>query len=95
MFYYDDKIGMYHIKYKDNADACPHCFEGDCMRAADNLCDFPVGQNLTCDAMICKVHSHEVNRAIHYCSAHAPIYKDFVESGNLEKALSSNIVNIF
>lgn len=51
----------------------PHC--ADCAWVADNLCDYPVGNDKTCDRKICHQHSNCVGENMHYCDVHFAMYK--------------------
>ncbi len=53
-------------------DLGPHCC--DCADAADNLCDYPIGGDKTCDRLICHEHSNTVAKNMHYCDAHHEIW---------------------
>jgi len=50
----------------------PICRE--CGNLADNLCDFPIGADKTCDGRLCEHHSLLVMENTHYCPAHAKEY---------------------
>lgn len=63
----------------------PHCV--DCGAVADVLCDFPVGKGKTCDRTICEHCAHLVAENTDYCEQHARIWREFKESGSLEKEL--------
>lgn len=54
------------------------------------LCDYPVGDNKTCDKRLCEEHAYEIAPEIHYCSAHYDEWKKFVNSGGV-KAWLKNI----
>lgn len=56
-------------------DLGPHC--ADCTRPAENLCDYPVGDGLTCDRSICRDHGATVGPDIHYCTAHMAMWEEF------------------
>ena len=56
----------------------PHC--ADCG-GGDNLCDYPVGKNKTCDRSICKFDSNEVGPNLHYCNTHFGMWTKYRESG--------------
>lgn len=68
-------------------DLGPHC--ADCGDAGDNLCDFPVGVNKTCDRSICEHHSHEVAPNVHYCDHHFAEWQAFRDSGGVKKVLAN------
>lgn len=46
----------------------PHC--RSCAAVSTLLCDFPVGNDKTCDAPMCVWHGTEVAPDIHYCGGH-------------------------
>lgn len=50
----------------------PHC--SDCLAPAENLCDYPISKNKTCNRKVCHQHSHEIHTNHHYCSAHFQEY---------------------
>lgn len=58
-----------------NGDFGAHCH--GCAAPSDNLCDYPVGEGLTCDRPLCEDHSYEVGRDMHYCEAHHGKWKAF------------------
>lgn len=62
-----------------------HCSE--CGSQANVLCDFPVGKGKTCDKKLCELCSHLVAENTDYCESHARIWREFKESGSLEKEL--------
>ena len=70
-------------------DDLPLCTECGC--AADNLCDYPVGEGKTCDRDICDDHSHEIADNLHYCAAHYAMWRQFVESDGVSKQLENVI----
>jgi len=53
----------------------------ECGFESDYLCDYPVGNNKTCDALLCEKHAKEVGVNIHYCPGHYKEHQDFIESG--------------
>lgn len=65
----------------------PHCAE--CQGLAENLCDYPVGKEKTCDRHICRQHSNEISPNLHYCTAHFIMWKDFKLSGGVKKELEN------
>lgn len=46
----------------------------ECGHLAENLCDFPIGGDKTCDAAICERHSLLAMENTHYCPPHAKEY---------------------
>lgn len=63
----------------------------DCGFVADNLCDFPVGEEKTCDRNICSKHSNEVSPNVHYCDAHYREWRRFVDAGGVDRRLKNVI----
>lgn len=83
------------VKNKENLMVCgdfndvPLCI--DCNCAADNLCDYPVGDNLTCDRDLCEEHSFEIADNLHYCEPHYNMWRNFVEGGGISEHLKNVI----
>jgi len=61
-----------------SGDLGPHCTE--CMAPGDNLCDYPVGGEKTCDRPLCDEHSHHVANDTHYCRDHFIMWSDYLAS---------------
>jgi hypothetical protein len=57
----------------------------------DNLCDYPVGDGLTCDRLVCDAHGHEVAPNVHYCDGHYLKWKEFVAAGGVAAELRNVI----
>lgn len=70
-----------------NGDLGPHC--ADCAAPSRFLCDYPVGDGLTCDRSMCSDHAGEAYYDVHYCSVHLPLWEAFVKEGGVEKALQN------
>lgn len=66
-----------------------HCV--DCADVATILCDYPVGEEKTCDRHICDEHATRIGLDIHYCPDHYSEWKKFKDGGGVEKTLG-NIV---
>lgn len=66
--------GLIHI----NGDLGPHCTE--CAAPGENLCDYPVGDDKTCDRRLCDDHSTEVAPDVHYCRAHFIMWREYLAS---------------
>ncbi|WP_288637019.1 hypothetical protein [uncultured Oxalobacter sp.] len=60
----------------------------DCGYVADILCDYPVGEGLTCDRSLCSGCAVEVAPNLHYCKTHYELWKQFEESGGVKKVLA-------
>lgn len=82
---YDKRGNFFHIC----GSLGPHCAE--CADVAENLCDYPVGKNKTCDRKLCGQHSNEVAPDIHYCTAHFKHWIKFEQEGGVKRVLE-NIV---
>jgi hypothetical protein len=67
---------------------CTEC--GNNWPEAEFLCDYPVGDDKTCDRVLCKSCSKLVGRDMHYCPTHWGEYQEYKssEKGN-EKILES------
>ena len=70
-----------------NGDLGPHCT--GCMAPSEYLCDFPVGDGLTCDRPMCGEHSKQVLSNTHYCEDHAPMWEAFAEGQGIRDALAN------
>jgi hypothetical protein len=53
-----------------------HC--AACGTVSTLLCDYPVGNDKTCDRAICEHCAHEVGADIHYCAGHYAEWEKFV-----------------
>ena len=78
-----------HVSFSEGVEPWPHCVE--CVRAAGKLCDFPVGNDKTCDRHLCESCANNVGPEIDYCKAHWQDWKEFKDSGGL-KAELENVV---
>lgn len=61
-----------------NGDLGPHCTE--CTAPGENLCDYPVGNDKTCDRHLCDEHSKGVAADTHYCRDHWLMWMDYLAS---------------
>lgn len=59
----------------ENSKPAPKC--ADCPCKAPYLCDYPVGNDLTCDRRMCNNHRLNVGEGIDYCLGHYIMYKDY------------------
>ena len=66
-----------------------HCAAEKCSDVSTYLCDYPVGDGMTCDLSLCQSHAYEVAPDIHYCPSHLELWVKFSESGGVEKALKN------
>ena len=78
-----------HIFICGSKDLGPRCRE--CSDLGDYLCDYPVGNEKTCDAPLCREHAFEVAEDTHYCPAHFAEWSKFVESGGIKGVLENVI----
>lgn len=53
------------------------------------LCDYPVGNDKTCDKRLCEDHAHEVAPEIHYCPEHYKQWLEFEKSGGVKNHLEN------
>lgn len=85
----------YLIRLKDGArgflcgDFGPHCTAADCGDVSEYLCDYPVGDERTCDLPFCASHAYEVAPDIHYCPGHLALWLEFRKSGGMERELAN------
>lgn len=70
-----------------NGDLGPHC--SSCAAPSEYLCDFPVGDGLTCDRQMCRNHAEAAFSDTHYCSDHMPIWRAFAETRGIDAALEN------
>lgn len=68
-------------------DLGPHC--AACAASSDYLCDYPVGDGVTCDLPLCASHASEIAPNLHYCPAHLALWKEFKDSGGVRKVLEN------
>ena len=67
----------------------PHCAAEKCGALGVNLCDYPVGDDITCDLPLCDSHAYEVAPNVHYCPGHLVLWKEFRDSGREKKELEN------
>jgi hypothetical protein len=65
--------------------ALPAC--GDCGVIADYLCDYPVGDDRTCDRMLCPDHAREIVPGVHYCHGHYAEWRAWRENAGLAEII--------
>ena len=65
----------------------PMC--ADCAWTGDILCDYPVGEGLTCDRAICESHATEIAPELHYCAAHLAMWQAFLATGGVKNKLEN------
>lgn len=63
----------------------------DCPIEADWLCDYPVGNDKTCDRKLCDDHAFLISNEIHYCSHHFKEFERFLESHQQKEILEKII----
>ncbi len=67
----------------------PHCGDSNCMDIGTYLCDYPVGDDKTCDMPLCHGHAFEAAPEIHYCPGHALMWREFRASGGVKRELEN------
>jgi hypothetical protein len=67
-------------------DLGPQCGCGD---LADVLCDYPVGNDKTCDANLCSRCAPEIAPNINYCDGHLQMWKAYRETKGDERVLEN------
>lgn len=60
-------------------ETCVEC--GDNHPAAEFLCDYPVGNDKTCDRVLCRKCAKTVGHDMHYCPTHHQEWREYQESG--------------
>ncbi len=76
-------MACYHMTDKHGArihicgDLGAHC--SDCAWLAEVLCDYPVGDDKTCDRSLCRGHAKEIGENVHYCKVHYEMWLDFIK----------------
>lgn len=74
-----------------NMDDCSEC--GDNWPVAEFLCDYPVGNDKTCDRKLCRKCAKTVGKDMHYCPTHHAEWNNYQNSelGKIEvlKAIES------
>jgi hypothetical protein len=66
-------------------DLGPHC--AHCMRVGANLCDYPVGEGVTCDQSLCEIHVHNIGTELDYCPAHYERWRKFKHRRRTSRAI--------
>lgn len=69
-------------------DLGPHCAAQKCADVSGFLCDYPAGDNKTCDLPLCQSHAYETAPDIHYCPGHLILWQQFVADGKVDSTLS-------
>ncbi len=59
-------------------DLGPHCTE--CAAPGNNLCDYPVGNDKTCDRPLCDEHARLAASDTHYCRDHWIMWNEYLAS---------------
>jgi hypothetical protein len=66
----------------------------DCGVQSEYLCDYPVGNDKTCDAQLCEEHAYEVAPGVHYCKGHYEQWKKFVETEEYQRKYGNPLKDI-
>ncbi|EIA0803379.1 hypothetical protein K6327_000888 [Vibrio vulnificus] len=72
-----------------NLVSCSEC--DDNYPSAQFLCDYPVGNDKTCDRVLCKQCAVTVGPNMHYCPSHHKEWKEFQNSGEGKKQVLNAI----
>lgn len=64
----------------------PHC---SCGGVTAMLCDYPVGQDKTCDKRLCRECGHHIGPDTDYCGDHFKEWEMFRESGGVVEVLQN------
>ncbi len=78
------------VKFFLCGDLGPHC--SHCMDVCTFLCDYPVGDDKTCDKPLCTNHATEIGHDLHYCVAHHEAFKTFAASGGAIAHMAGSLV---
>ena len=60
-----------------------------CDASSGYLCDYPVGEERTCDLPLCASHAYAVAPNINYCPGHLAVWQAFRDSGGVTAALEN------
>lgn len=60
-----------------------------CGAVADFLCDYPVGEDKTCDRQLCIHCAAELAPQLHYCPSHLVQWRQFEASGGVRRVLEN------
>ena len=66
-----------------------HCQDSRCAWVSDFLCDYPVGNDKSCDRSLCTDHAYEVAPDTHYCGPHYEQWKEFRDGGGVKSVLEN------
>lgn len=80
---------MFSCQTRSHSDSPTHC--ASCPDFADFLCDYPVGDEKTCDRAMCDSHRHNVAPEIDYCDAHNEEWEAFAKTNKIEEKLKNVI----
>lgn len=61
-----DNFGIMCCNFDHKVELC-----SSCGYIGENLCDFPIGNDKTCDFIMCDECSTSVRGELHYCPSHA------------------------
>ena len=51
-----------------------YCNHTNCIGVNEFLCDYPIGDDKTCDYGMCREHSNIIGEDLHYCKAHYDLW---------------------
>lgn len=66
-----------------------HCSSEKCADVSGFLCDYPVGDDKTCDLPLCQSHAYEVAPDVHYCYGHFTLYLKFCNGSKVNEILEN------
>lgn len=69
--HYDPNSVMFICGSMEGVEYCSHT---SCLGFNEFLCDYPVGENRTCDYGMCESHSNQVGEDLHYCKTHYELW---------------------
>lgn len=61
----------------------------DCGDMGEFLCDYPVGDGLTCDRQLCDAHATEIAPNLHYCAPHRGMWEGYRDGGGVRRELEN------
>ena len=69
---------------------CGEIFDGSlicrvCGDLADALCDYPLGNDRTCDSALCNSDARHIKGDLHYCPEHATEYGKILHLQRMEQ----------
>lgn len=72
-------------------ETCSEC--ADNHSSAEFLCDYPVGNDKTCDRVLCRRCARLVGHDMHYCPTHHKEWQEFQNSGESRRQVLAAITS--